>query len=196
MFKSRYDYRYEDKPKHNFKTMDKSELVHILFDHYDVKEAREDAENLKVKYGRNTIDVIEDRDIIGSLAHMAVEKAFEAFQIDCFSTRREMYNGGDKFDIAFMDDRLDVKGTHGEFNQWFYRKQFLIFTNQLQKAKMSEMTHFCFVEVNPDFSEAYIYGVISKEDFLEKSEPVKLRYDNQGIRAYDLTPLRKYIFHV
>lgn len=159
-----------------------------------IMEAEEEASFLKSKYGSNTRPVISERDIIGSLAHQAVEVFLDSQELAYKSYRKIKYQHGDNLDIEYENDKIDVKGTHGELDQWFYNKNFLVFQDQLDDPKINKLTHFVFVLVKPDFSEAYIFGIISIGDFLSKSKEVILKYKNQEIRAYQLRPFRKYIW--
>lgn len=160
-----------------------------------VEEAYKEAEYLnKSKEGQKTRIVAEDHNVYGSLAHQAVEAAFEDAGLQYTSFRQEKYKRGDKYDIAYENDRIDVKGTHGVLNQWYYNKQFLVFQHQIDNPKFELTTHLTFVMVHPGKHTAYIFGIIERDEFMEKCEAVKIKYDNQGIRAYHLKPFRQYMF--
>lgn len=160
-------------------------------------EARKDAEFLAGQIGKKTRAVLEDRDIIGSLAHQAVEQRFEEAGVMYYSTRtiKEKLGQGDKYDILYERDKIDVKGTRGTLDsKWFYRQQFLVFKDQLDADKFNEITHLLFVLVEPQLSRAYIFGVISTGQFLQEAYPVQLQYNNMAIRAKSLRPFFNYVY--
>lgn len=166
-----------------------------------ILEARAEQEWLdKNKQGEKTRNVISDKNIIGSLAHQAVELAFQTSGYDFESTRKIKYKQGDTCDISYLGDSLDVKGTRGKLNEkWFYNRGFLVFQAQVDDPKFEEITHLLFAEVDLDGMQVNIYGVIERQEFLRKSRLIKagesrLQYNNWEIKARQLTPLKKYIY--
>lgn len=148
------------------------------------------------KQGAKTRNAYNDKDIVGSLAHQAVEVSFANYNVPFTSTRLERYDRGDTCDIVYEDDTLDVKGTHGKIDQWFYNKGFLVFQAQLDDPKTEAITHFVFVLVDRDAYKAHIFGVIRRTEFLDKSTPVTLKYENRRILARQLTPFSKYVYRI
>ena len=150
--------------------------------------AKIDAESLKSSIGQKTRNATELRDITGSLAHQAVEKAFKEMGRPFISYRLERRTTGDRGDIKYENDLIDVKGQKKIWNN-----QFLVFDNEMESIERKGITHFCFVEVNYGQREAYIYGVIDVYDFKNKSIPVKLKWDNHAIYIKDLKPFINYV---
>jgi len=150
--------------------------------------ARIDAESLKVSIGQKTRNTNELRDITGSLAHQAVEIAFKQMERGFESYRLERRVTGDRGDIKYENDLIDVKGQKKVWNN-----QFLVFDSEMESIERKGITHFCFVEVCYEQREAYIYGVIDLYDFKKKSIPVKLSWDNHAIYIKDLKPFIDYV---
>lgn len=178
--------------------MNFEDLYHVSFDEYCLNEAKKDATFFRGQIGRKTRNATEERDIIGSLAHQAVEIAFERNNLyyESYRNKKRPLGEGDTTDILYEQDSIDVKGTRGEPGKWFYNKSFLVFQKQLDDPKIENITHFCFVLVKEDYSEGWIFGVISLSDFKKLSKPVTLMYENQEIRAFQLVPFNKYAFRV
>lgn len=183
--------------------MERIDIVNIDISDFMRAEAEREYEALKIKWGKKSHPTINKygnqvrRDYIGSLAHQAVEHAFYNLNLPYYSTRKEMYQGGDSLDIQYEEDKIDVKGTEKEFNEkYFYNEQFLVFQHQLDNPKIELLTHFIFVTIDPDYQTARIYGAITLNDFLKESKEVNLMYKNKGIKAYQLTPFRKYVYRV
>ena len=175
--------------------MNEDDIITIELTADMINEARKvHAERLIHKQSEKTRLAIDNHGVYGELGHMAVEEALDRMRLLYESTRKIRYNGGDPYDIKYENDTIDVKATHGVIDQWFYNKEFLVFQAQLDDPKSELVSHFVFVVVNPDLTEAYIFGIIDKYDFLEKCYPVKLKWENQGIRANKLKPLRRYIY--
>lgn len=150
----------------------------------------------KNKQGAKTRDDYKGKNVIGNLAHNAVEVAFDNHGLLYQSTRMVEYKRGDVLDIKYENDCIDVKGTHGKLDQWFFNKEFLIYKAELDDPKIEVITHFVFVVVDIPDMKAHIYGTMKRDDFIEKSYPVKLNHDNQAIRARQLTPFNNYIFRL
>ncbi len=162
-----------------------------------IKEAQIDADFLKVKIGHKTRSDNSKRDIIGSLAHQAVEIAFQELNLPFQSSRKIKTIGGDNGDIFYDNNLIDVKGTaSGKFDKWFYNKSFLVYTKEIDDIKSKGITDFIFVYLDREQMEAMIFGVISFNDFMELSKPLKLNNDNLEIKAYQLTPFTKYIYRI
>jgi len=155
-----------------------------------LKLAEVDAECLKSSIGQKTRNATENRDITGSLAHQAVEIKFKELGYPFESYRLERRTFGDRGDIKYENDLIDVKGTSNVFNS-----QFLVFDSELESIREKGITHFCFVKVDYDYKAISIYGVISFDDFMEKSYHVKLKWDNHAIKAYQLKPFISYVNH-
>lgn len=177
--------------------MERESIVTIDLNDDMVREAEQMGAWLdKNKQGAKTRDAYQGKNVIGNLAHNAVEVAFNNHGLIYESTRLVQYKGGDKCDIIYEDDYIDVKGTHGKPDQWFYNKEFLVFQAELDDPKIEAITHFIFVVVDLPGMQAHIYGVIGREQFLSRSYPVRLKYDNQAIKSRQLTPFNNYIFRV
>lgn len=165
-----------------------------------LSEAKQEAAWLgNSKVGQKTRNAAEDRDIIGSLAHQAVEQKLSELGLYYESTRKVKYEKGDAFDILYENDFLDVKGSKGIFNEkYFYNREFCVFQEQLDDPKIETISHFCFVEISPFFDEAFIYGVVERNDFLEraisKPQTESWKWPSMGIRAYQLRPFLDYVF--
>ena len=161
-----------------------------------ISEAKRDAESLKSSIGQKTRAATEDRDIIGSLAHQAVEVKLIEMGRPFTSTRTIHKTAGDEGDIFYDQDNIDVKGTHGSLQeQYFYNQQFLVFDSEIPAIESKGITHFVFVLVDVPKREAYIFGAISYYDFQEKSQPVTLKWENHGVKSRELTPFINYINH-
>lgn len=155
-----------------------------------LEEAKIETEELKSKWGYGTRVATANRDIIGSLAHQAVEIKLKEWGRPFESYRKVKYQGGDKGDLKYENDLIDIKG-----QKKVYNNQFLIFDSEMESIERKGITHFCFVEINYLENEAYIYGVIDIDDFKEKSIPVKLTWDNHAIPIRELKPFISYINH-
>jgi hypothetical protein len=159
-----------------------------------IDEAKDEAQWLAKNAGQKTIRLTENYDVIGSLGHQAVEIAASDCGVPFNSFRKQKLSGGDKVDAQYENDLIDVKSHGGTFNEsYFHNQSFLVMSHQLEKLE-KDITHLCFVLVDLEDNKAYIYGVISFQDFLDEATPKKLRYDNLEIKGYQLRPFRKYIF--
>lgn len=179
--------------------MDLADIVTVSIDNKMYEEAENEANFLRTKIGKNTRPATNKRDIIGSLAHQAVEKAIDTTSISYTSYRTTKYERCDSCDIICNEQAIDVKGTKGQPHaKYFYREQFLVFANQVESTKFDLLDQLCFVQVDLDNMDAYIYGFISTHDFKEKAEIIGpndfLRWKNYGIRARFLTPFHKFIY--
>lgn len=174
--------------------MQLSDIIHVPLtpdDYFDALKRQMWLD--RKKNGAKTRDAFEDKNIVGELAHMAVEKLFDEIGLEYYSSRKEDYARGDQLDIAYNGRTMDVKGTHGVLNEkWFFNKEFLVFNDQVTDPKFLQLDDLCFVQVNPLFTEAWVYGVIEVRDFISEGHPVKLRWDNWGIQAHKLTPFREW----
>lgn len=165
-----------------------SDLLTVSITEEMIALAKIDAESLKSSIGQKTRNATELRDITGSLAHQAVEIKFKEMCRPFESYRLERRTFGDRGDIKYENDLIDVKGQSKVWNN-----QFLIFDKEMESIERKGITHFCFVEINYDKSEAYIYGLINIYDFQEKSVPVKLTWDNHAINIKYLKPFISYV---
>lgn len=188
MYHSRFNSGYE-----RVGGMDKNQILHVNITLDMIEEARKDSEWLNTKVGKSTRYVYEDYNIIGSLAHQIVEKKFDEMELGYESTRKIKYRGGDKYDIKYENDKLDIKGTHGKLDQYYYNKTFLIFEKQLEdEDKLPDYFVFCLI--SPDMDEGWIFGVINAHDFLSKAETVTLKYTNKAIKARELKGFTNYVY--
>lgn len=160
-------------------------------------EARQDSTYLQnTSVGQKTRPVTTDRDIVGSLAHQCVEDYFLNQNVPFQSTRTERLTTGDQTDIIYEDDYIDVKGHKCKFDsKWSHNQKFLIFDKQLEDLDSKPITHYCFVTIEPDYSRGYIFGVISTREFIEKSTPIRLQYDNHQILSRQLKNMSNYVWH-
>jgi len=160
-----------------------------------MEEAKAIAEKLKVSLGQKTRAATENRDIIGSLAHNAVENKLRSLGVTFESYRTKIGVTGDGGDILYDGDLIDVKGTHGKLDEkYFYNKSFLVFDKELPRIESIGISHFVFVQVDIEEQKAYIYGAIRFDDFMENSVPVTLQWENHGIKAYQLKPFINYVY--
>jgi hypothetical protein len=173
--------------------MQKNDLLRVEITPELKQEARKEADFLRIRWGRKTRAAYGERDLIGSLAHQVVEVKLLELGLS-FESQRKKKMPGDDFDIYYEGDAIDVKGTHGELDDYFYNKEFLVFQKQLDDPKINQIDYFVFVMVSTILNEGWIFGAISLSDFMEKSYPVKLKFENRGIRAYQLKPFLSYIF--
>lgn len=179
--------------------MTRDDVMTIQLDEAMVAVAKDDSEFLHKNRTDNTRALREDRDIIGSLGHQAVEVAFDQLGVPYYSSRTERYkHGGDSMDIEYEGDRIDVKATteRGGIEKYFYNVPFLVIQDQLDDPKTELITHFIFVTVEPTYHYAHVYGIIRQSSFLRLSVPRTLKYENREIKSNQLTPLRKYVFKV
>lgn len=145
--------------------------------------------------GDKTRPLTTNRDIVGSLAHQAVEYCFEQTRFLYNSTRKVRRLHGDDFDIQYEDDFIDVKGTCKDFNEkWFFNNNFLVLEQQVASIATKKITHFCFVEIDKEFKIARVFGVINVPEFCRISERVQLKYNNYSIKARQLTPFKSYAY--
>lgn len=181
--------------------MEKLDLIIVDITMQMLEEAEKEENDRAIKHGRSTRwttrsngEVVR-QDLVGSIAHQAVEIAFERLNLQFTSTRTVAYKGGDAFDIVYEEDFIDVKGTARKFNEkYFYNESFLVYQKQLDDPKIEKITHFCFVSVDFEGAKAYVFGVISLSEFMRKSTERQLQYMNREIKAYQLKPFRKYAF--
>lgn len=174
--------------------MNLSDVLKVQITDEMIENAKLDATHLKSSIGQKTRAATEDRDIIGSLAHQAVENKFLEMGRPFTSTRCVRLNTGDDGDIYYDQDKIDVKGTHGNLDErYFYNKQFLVFDKELPAIEQKGITHFVFVLVDLPNREAYIFGAIDYNDFTEKSVPVTLQWENHAIKAFQLKPFISYV---
>jgi len=177
--------------------MNIEDIVKIPITNGMVTEAKRERDFLQRKIGAKTRPVYEDRDLVGSLAHQAVEVKFQDLRLGFISSRTQEFKEGDLWDIKYEKDTIDVKGTHAFFDKkYFYNKEFLVFENQLNDSKIHLISHFCFVLIEPSFERAYIYGVIPVYIFLRTSYSVKLQYKNRAVKANRLMPFLNYVHRV
>ena len=181
----------------------KNNIVSIPIDLEMIEEAEREEAERREKWGYGTREVINKegkvvrRDLIGSLAHQAVEIYLDSLRVPYKSFRTVRYKSGDSTDIKYDGDSIDVKGnTRSLKNNYDYIKDFLVFQNQLDDPKMDDISHFCFVTVDPDLDRASIFGIISVGNFLRKSHKVVLQYVNRGISPMQLMCIRNYIFRI
>lgn len=179
----------------------RSDIWTIHFTEHELEIARREQEWLDGhKDGAKTRNTIPDKNIIGSLAHQAVEIAFGEIGFDFESTREKRYERGDSCDIIYDQDLIDVKGSKGALDEkWYFNRNMLVFQAQLDDPKFEAISHLIFVLVDLAAMEAHIYGVISRLEFLEKcrpqlASPGGLKYDAQAVKARELTPIKNYIY--
>lgn len=181
--------------------MEISDIAHYKISDQMVEDALKDqAFHNDVSVGAKTRADYSERDLIGSLGHQAVEQYFEQYKNtgDRYASFRKerRIDRGDDMDIFYSDDAIDVKSTHGQFDeQYFYNKGFLVYEQQLKDPKFAIITHFIFVLIDLKLHIAYIYGIIAKPQFMSLCRPVQLKHANQEIRAFQLTPLHAYVYH-
>lgn len=157
-----------------------------------VIEARRIARLRAINEGGKTRAAFGDRelgDTIGDLAEQVVAIKLQSAGL-AFKAYRESGEKafGDPCDIEYDGDKIDVKGTRrgGLHDEYFYSKEFLVFADQVKDIEKKNISHYCFVYVSPELDHACIYGVISTTKFSQVCYPVKLKYDNYGIKAWEL----------
>src|SRR5512139_597360 len=111
----------------------KAKIVTVYITKDMIEEAEREEEERTEKYGYKTREVMDKtgkvvrRDLIGSLAHQAVEMMFDQYNVPYKSTRTERYGGGDTTDIEYDGDSIDVKGTMRVMDKgWDYTNGFLV----------------------------------------------------------------------
>lgn len=176
------------------------QCVHIDIDSDIIDQAIKDERSLKAQKGSNnksTIKMTKLNDYIGSIAQNSVFKYFEQNNLPIEKT--PYFDKRINRDSCDLEHRglNDVKGspTHFKWNEIFPRTSFLLSDHQRGKV----VDWFTFVKIDLDHNIAHIAGVISYEDFLAKSEPVKsdkLKSPCHSIRARDLKPFREYVYGV
>lgn len=176
-----------DSMRKNARTMQKWRDSHRTFDTHD--------------YFDNNGNFV-DRNYIGGLGEQAVDIAFQTLKLCYKPTWKEFYcRGGDKYDGMYEEDKIDVKTTKRPFNErYFYNEKFYIRDKVLEKNTMS---HFLFAVVDPDYTRAFIYGIIGFSQFMKESTPCLYTDPNKpnkepepqrSIQAFKLTPFRCYAF--
>ena len=176
--------------------MKKSELVKFIITEEMIEKAEKEAIARMSKWGKSTRAAIQDRDVVGSLAHQGVENILDLWDVDYISYREVEYARGDFADIKLREQFLDVKGTRKNFNsKFFFNEEFLVFTDQLKK-EVENIHQFVFVGLERNFSKGYIYGIIEPRKFVGLATDVKLKFDNKMVKAYHLKPFKDYVFEL
>lgn len=175
-----------------------NDIVDIAFTEQEIMEAHEWARYMDAKNdGMKTKDMSPTKNVTGYLGHLALEKYLDAHGFAYETTRTDKMNGGDKYNVAFGDDFIDVKSHRHKPNPtWMHRDRVVVFDHHQHKME----THFCFVIVTPDFTQAYIYGIINVDRFAEISRADELHisektYPYHWVTVSELKPIRKYIYH-
>lgn len=176
--------------------MEVSDILKVEITDLMIAEANEEAEWLRVnKFGNKTRNLAEDRDLIGSLAHQCVEIKLTEMGRPFESTRKIKEKKGDKFDVKVNGDFVDVKGSHGTLDNWFFNRKFMCTNENLASMEGKEITHFCFVVIDLAEKMGYIFGVIETETFLEKARPITVKCPSHFVFSRELTPFISYINH-
>ncbi|MFA5768338.1 MAG: hypothetical protein WC871_02220 [Bacteroidales bacterium] len=178
------------------------DIVTIEFGAMDVERAHEWARYMDRKNeGRRTVDLSATKNVTGYLGHLAAERCFDRFGFDVRTTREEKYIGGDRFDLHYDHDYIDVKSHTREFSdQWYFNEKMLVFDHHERKDE----NYFCFVRVDPTFAEAYVYGFIHARRFWEIARageiPPRGRVDHPTpyhfVLSRELLPARNYILRL
>ena len=137
--------------------------------------------------------VTPNRDIIGDLAHQAVERLLDELSIDYQSTRKVRLDGGDELDIVVMGEKWDVKGTRLPATEFF------VFDKQMRNPKVNELDKLVFVQISRDETEARIFSPCPVSLFKEKKQFVpagsiyNFQYDNWGVALFYLPSFKDWI---
>lgn len=188
----------------NYLYMERIDIVEVDLTDEIIAECREVGNHMDTKtakehtvYDRNGKKV--NRNFVGNLGHAAVELAFMRYGIAYNdSSRLVKYNGGgDKYDILYEDDIIDVKGSTGMPGDYFYNEDMLVFDYQIDDLLEKNISHIIFARTRLDLKKGFVYGVIpvkGPNGFLTLSYPKKLDYDNHAVKSRQLTPFRNYVF--
>lgn len=175
-----------------------NQCVHIDITDDLLEQAKIDEQNMKRQKGENNpteILMTKDDHYIGSVAQNIVFRWFDESGIYVEKTKY--------FDETIHQDRCDfehrglndVKGspTKGKWNEVYPNTSFLLSNHQLEKV----VDWYTFVRVDFEKEVAHIAGVISYQDFMDKSKPLdheNLKHPCRQILAKQLKPFRNYAF--
>lgn len=148
------------------------------------------------KQGEQTVNLRADHDIVGSLAHQAVEQVFDFSPYTYQSSRQIKFKGGDKCDMIYGERIIDVKHAYGRFNpQYFYNHNCGITKKEWDSRLVSgEIDTFIFVNVDLEAGRCYVLGVITKDDFDNLKEPFNKGVDGYQVKSRQLTSIHKFIY--
>jgi len=175
--------------------MNLDDIISVDFSQSDIDASREWQTFMDVKNdGAKTDNLNPNKNMYGYLGHLAVEMVLSSQGVDFQSTRIVKYKQGDEYDLAIVNDRIDVKAHPRELDpKWFFNENLLVLEIDVEKYKKTgELTHFCFVRVKPDMTEGYVFGMIEWSRFLELAEPVTYKAPSYQIKSRQLTPILKY----
>lgn len=165
-----------------------------------IDQAEIDAKNIKQQKGANnksTINMVNNHDIIGSIAQNVVFRYFEQNGILIEETPY--------FDKSIHKDKCDfehrglndVKGSPAKRGWKEIRPYTSFLLSDHQRAK--KVDWYTFVRLDMDDRIAHIAGVISYQDFLDKSVEAtfaNLKSPCHYIEAKHLEPMRRYAFGI
>ncbi len=159
---------------------------------------RAEAWKAGVRYNKNNrpstrLDTTNNN-YIGDLAHQAVEVYLDNIGVNYLSTRLDIYpeTKGDLLDIELLGHKIDVKGTKLPDDHFFVYSK-----NIHNPSKM--ITDYLFVQISRDEKSAYLYGFISKSEFIVKSRffPAGTGHhfnnDNYGIMLFKLPDFKSWV---
>jgi len=148
------------------------------------------------KQGEQTVNLRDDHDIVGSIAHQAVEQVFDFSPYGYKSSRQEKLQGGDKYDMLYGDKVIDVKHAYGRFNpKYFYNHNCGITKKEWENKLLGgDINCFVFVNVDLEAGRCYVLGAISKDDFDELKEPFNKGVDGYQVKSRQLTTIHKFIY--
>jgi hypothetical protein len=159
---------------------------------------RTEARTASARYNKNNrpstrLDT-KDNNYIGDLAHIAVETYLNRLGIPYLSTRLEQYDEthGDAMDLELLGHRIDIKGTK------LPEDHFFIYAKNIHNPSKL-ITHYLFVQINRDETQAHLYGFISKSDFMVKSRffpkgtGYHFNHDNYGIMLWNLPDFKTWV---
>jgi hypothetical protein len=179
--------------------MELDDIAVVEFDQNDLDQAKKWAEFMDTKnQGRQTINLAASKNITGYLGHTAVENVFDQYGFAYQSTKTEVYQGGDHYDIAYEHDRIDVKANRYRFDdKYFFNEKMFVFNTHHRKDE----NYFCFVRVDPDFRCAWIYGLMHAKRFYDTGRqgqtPPRGEYgkpmDYTWVLSRELIPIGQYI---
>jgi hypothetical protein len=163
-----------------------------------LEAANKDKEMLSVHIGSGTRVASDNRDITGSLAHQAVENCMTDHDVEYQSSRTRLNeHGGDKWDILYENDLVDVKGCTGELKeQYHYNIDCLVMKAEVDTIKAKGITHFVFVKVDEPNKLTHILGAITSDEFFAKATDrpsPPLPFPALGVPSRLLTSLPNYI---
>jgi len=131
---------------------------------------------------KSTIDLNEDRDVIGLLGEKAVASVLEAE----WGEYRTPDKKGDSFDFKAGKERVDVKSSTLYKGANPYQGRLLV------RDGSKPMDRYIFCKVDLKSKDVYIVGTITYNDFQEICRPFEGKYPCQSIYIEELDSFEEY----